>query len=110
MIKKYLHIGPGSVLISYGERVLGVGTDGLAVVLRRELLVTDRRSEFRKHSVGLIQLTPPDEQPSLQQPEVGVVMRRWIELQRPLDHRGRSGPLPQSEERLGGVSGEHRAQ
>ena len=39
MIKKYLHIGPGPVMITDGERVLGVGPDRLAVVLRRELLV-----------------------------------------------------------------------
>jgi len=61
MIKKYLHIGPGSAMVTYGECVLGVGTNGLAVVLRRELLVTDRRPEFCKHCVGLVQLAPPDE-------------------------------------------------
>ena len=39
MIKEHLHIGPSSLMITYGERVLGVGTDRLAVVLRRELLI-----------------------------------------------------------------------
>ena len=46
MIKEHLHIGPGSLMITHGQRVLGVGADRLAVVLRRELLIGDQRSKF----------------------------------------------------------------
>ena len=38
------------------------------------------------------------------------MMRRWIQLERAVDHGRRSGPLPQRDQRFGRVSGQHRAQ
>ena len=109
VIKKHRYVGPSSAMITHCERVLSVSTDRLAVVLRRELVASDQRPELSKYRISLVQLAAPDEQPRLQQPEMGVVVRRRIQLECPLDHRGRTSPLPQRQQWLGCVPGKHRA-
>ena len=59
VIKEHRYIGPGSLMITQSERVLGVSTDRLAVVLRRKLFLGDQRSKFGQHCVRLIELGAP---------------------------------------------------
>src|SRR5215218_9507074 len=89
--------------------MLGVGTDRLAVVLRRKLLFGDQRSEFGEHCVRLVQLAAPYMQPRLEQPQMSMMMRWRIQFQGALDHDRGSCPLSKCQQRFGGVPREHGA-
>ncbi len=102
------HIGPGPLVITHRQRVLGVGADHLAGVLRGVVPVDDHLPELDEDGVGLLQLTPPDPKPGLQQPKVRGVVGRRVKLERALDHRVRRLPLAEGDHRLGGVAGQHR--
>src|SRR5688572_20569851 len=110
MIEEDIDIGPSSLMITYSERELGIGADRLAVVLRRKLLIGDQRSEFGEDRICLVQLAAPHMQPGLEQPKVRMMVCWWIQFQGPLDHDRCPCPLPEREQRFGGVPRKHGAE
>ena len=109
VIEEDRDVGPGPLMITDRERVLGVRPDRIADVLRRGLIVGDHRPELDQHRLGLVEVAAPDVQPGPEQPQMRMMMGRRIQLERAVDHGRGAVPFAERDQRFGGVAGQHRA-
>ena len=66
--------------------------------------------ELVQRRFRVVQIPAPQGHPAQHQPQVDVVVSRWVQLQRPLDHLAGPVPLAQRKQRLGGIAGQHCAE
>src|SRR3954453_11069769 len=92
-IEEHLDVGPCSLLITNRNGILRIRSNRLTAVLRRKMIISDHRAELSEYRVCLVKLSAPHRQPGLEQSQVGMMLRRRIQFERPLDHGRCPAPL-----------------